>query len=413
MLVLAAMQAAASTGREDVGALRTLKATGLVRGTGRRAPRRERAGLHRARQSLAQADSLAQRWAPHAQPAALETTCADGDERQYTREQRLSYVARLRSLDGITRDVSHFVVDVLSRAQDVEETPIRGSYGEWGTYKGKFLIALLQNARAHELSGGIFVADAFENLHREGGNAAGGLGCRACFESQMRGYAPGSVEHTGIYDKDTKKLQVTQVKRLAKQPFRMVSIDGDHSFEATRRDLCIAAGHMVPGAILVLDDICNRDWPEVLPAWRAFVVPGGCQGYVGSTVATDTSGTLEPFASIGCKLWVTTAGTGHAARYEQAILDSDPEFVRRYGLQRRDRVTHARKELHGPARAMFPPSSRQKRLLTQKTSNEMGIPPGHHPSMHGGIEADLIDDATIRQIHAQWLHRNVPAGRCD
>ena len=53
--------------------------------------------------------------------------------------------------------------------------------------------------------------------------------------------------------------------------FRIFSVDGSHTAEATRVDLANAAACMVPGGVIILDDVFNPDWPGVAEGLHAYM----------------------------------------------------------------------------------------------------------------------------------------------
>ena len=46
--------------------------------------------------------------------------------------------------------------------------------------------------------------------------------------------------------------------------FRLFSVDGGHTRELTVNDLTVAASHLEEGGIIILDDITNLAWPQVI-----------------------------------------------------------------------------------------------------------------------------------------------------
>ena len=344
----------------------------------------------------------------------------------FTIAQRQQFVSDLPRVAGIMRDVSAFVADIVSRAQDA--SGVSGAYGEWGTFQGKFLLALLMNARTTELEHGIFVADAFENLtnimaaHAKRADLIkfGGNGCRRCFERQLLAWSPGALEHVSVYSGDTNELRSIIVKRATRRPFRLVSIDGEHSEAATLRDLCVVADAMQPGAVLAIDDVCGGWEAGPLTAWIKFAVEGACAGLVDAGfVQADRGATLEPFLLLGCKLWVTSAGTGHAQRYADAVA-SMRGLVSHYDLQRRETVWHALGDTspnHNKPNQSWPVNQMFPRTLRTKAAMSLLMPAA---AMHTTVaynaavktfpppktfNDDTIFDAKVRRMHGDYLSR--------
>jgi predicted O-methyltransferase YrrM len=57
---------------------------------------------------------------------------------------------------------------------------------------------------------------------------------------------------------------------LTNRSFRFVHIDGSHRFEDALADMTLAAGHLIPGGVLVVDDYEHPDFPDVARAVIAF-----------------------------------------------------------------------------------------------------------------------------------------------
>lgn len=55
------------------------------------------------------------------------------------------------------------------------------------------------------------------------------------------------------------------------QKFRIVHIDGDHSFECTLKDLVKAKYHLADKGIIIIDDFLNQDWLGVNQALNSFL----------------------------------------------------------------------------------------------------------------------------------------------
>jgi hypothetical protein len=57
--------------------------------------------------------------------------------------------------------------------------------------------------------------------------------------------------------------------------FRIVHIDGSHTYEATRADILLAKQLLVPGGAIVIDDLVSRHFPDVAAAiWEAVMADG-------------------------------------------------------------------------------------------------------------------------------------------
>ncbi|CAE8637228.1 unnamed protein product, partial [Polarella glacialis] len=102
--------------------------------------------------------------------------------------------------------------------------------------------------------------------------------------------------------------------------FRLFHVDGAHYAEATLSDLNIAACSLVPGGIVLVDDMHNLRWPGVQEGFHRFMN------------AKPQVRQLEPFLFTG-RLFLTTPG--YAEAYRQAFRQAMPALRSRpfYGVE--------------------------------------------------------------------------------
>ena len=101
-----------------------------------------------------------------------------------------------------------------------------------------------------------------------------------------------SEHETGVW------LSGLDVVELAEGPVRLFSVDGGHTEEIVATDMRTAEQALVPGGIVVADDVFNAEWPGVS---------------VGTLRYLDAGGTLVPFA-IGFNkdvAWTHTVSTAY------------------------------------------------------------------------------------------------------
>merc|ERR1712107_907052 len=91
--------------------------------------------------------------------------------------------------------------------------------------------------------------------------------------------------------------------------YRMFHVDGGHYVEASLHDLNIAACSIVPGGVVLVDDLHNLRWPGVQEGLHRYML------------AAPPPRRLEPFLYTG-RLFLTTPG--YAEAYRQAIRRSQP-----------------------------------------------------------------------------------------
>jgi len=368
---------------------------------------------------------------PPSPPRLIEAKKADGGSKKencFSLDKQKEYVSQNERIVGIIRPISAFIANVVAAAQLREG--LRGGVGEIGAFQGKFTLALLLSARHEELAKGWFIADAFEELHDVGGNPAGGVGCEACFRNQITKYAGQEILGTlELYKGDNRKLRGKDIPEVI-TPIRIFSVDGDHSYDGTMIDICVVVKRLIPGGIIILDDIHNTDWPEVLAAWKQYVKnPAACDDYAESGAAQR----LEPFAAVGNKLYATTIGVSPhprhywADKWSKAILDADEGITERYQLQKRKGLLKLGPNgQDGPVYEMFVPiekgtpragfEAQDRELLSDELvekgerKSSQGMPNGEPPS-----GAPPIHDNVLRDMHLLWLERgdNACPGTAD
>lgn len=102
--------------------------------------------------------------------------------------------------------------------------------------------------------------------------------------------------------------------------FRLFHVDGGHFAEATLHDLNIAACSLVPGGVVLVDDLHNLRWPGVQEGFHRYML------------AKPAIRKLEPFLFTG-RLFLTTPG--YAETYRRALRAAQPGLKSRtlYGVE--------------------------------------------------------------------------------
>lgn len=94
-------------------------------------------------------------------------------------------------------------------------------------------------------------------------------------------------------------------------PFRLFHVDGGHYAEAALHDLNNAACTLVPGGVILVDDLHNMGWPGVQEGFHRYMQE------------EPPARRLVPFLYTG-RLFLTTPG--YASAYRQAILRLHPQL---------------------------------------------------------------------------------------
>jgi hypothetical protein len=94
-------------------------------------------------------------------------------------------------------------------------------------------------------------------------------------------------------------------RETSSKKFKLFSIDGGHHYKAVINDLKIAEEVMVEGGVVLLDDLLNPLWIEVVSAYSSYKLKGG---------------KLVAFAITKDKLYLTNSKK-HAEGYQEALIN--------------------------------------------------------------------------------------------
>ncbi len=179
------------------------------------------------------------------------------------------------------------------------QSNIYGSVGEIGVHHGKLFILLNLLTREDEHS---FAIDLFdeqkENIDRSG------LGDLRTFKSNLDNYAINN-QNIEILSMNSLNLDKNFYREKSSKKFKLFSIDGGHHYKAVINDLKIAEEVMVEGGVVLLDDLLNPLWIEVVSAYSSYKLKGG---------------KLVAFAITKDKLYLTNSKK-HAEGYQEALIN--------------------------------------------------------------------------------------------
>tara|TARA_B100000953_G_scaffold159287_1_gene131627 strand:- start:193 stop:1035 length:843 start_codon:yes stop_codon:yes gene_type:complete len=179
------------------------------------------------------------------------------------------------------------------------QSNIYGSVGEIGVHHGKLFILLNLLTREDEHS---FAIDLFdeqkENIDRSG------LGDLSIFKSNLDNYATNN-QNIEILSMNSLDLDKNFYRETSSKKFKLFSIDGGHHYKAVINDLKIAEEVMVEGGVVLLDDLLNPLWIEVVSAYSSYKLKGG---------------KLVAFAITKDKLYLTNSKK-HAEGYQEALIN--------------------------------------------------------------------------------------------
>ncbi len=167
---------------------------------------------------------------------------------------------------------------------------VKGDLAEIGVYHGRFFTLLGLLAAADELSVAI---DVFEELPNY--DDGGGWSRVDIVRDNFAAHTGKSVdENVALMVADSMMLRPDQIRaRLKNDGIRLFSIDGAHSHFHTVHDLRLAEDLVVPGGIVIVDDILNGGWCGVFEGVARYLL-------------LSAERRLFPFMIGGNKLWLTT-----------------------------------------------------------------------------------------------------------
>jgi len=179
------------------------------------------------------------------------------------------------------------------------QSNIYGSVGEIGVHHGKLFILLNLLTREDEHS---FAIDLFdeqkENIDRSG------LGDLRIFKSNLDNYATNN-QNIEILSMNSLNLDKNFYRETSSKKFKLFSIDGGHHYKAVINDLKIAEEVIVDGGVVLLDDLLNPLWIEVVSAYSSYKLKGG---------------KLVAFAITKDKLYLTNSKK-HAEGYQEVLIN--------------------------------------------------------------------------------------------
>ncbi len=115
----------------------------------------------------------------------------------------------------------------------------------------------------------------------------------------------GRPEALVVRQADSTTVTPAQIAEDTGGPIRFFSVDGGHTREIVRSDMALAASSIVPGGVIIADDVFNDQWPGVIQGTLDFL---------------DTTHDVVPFAIGFNKVFFTTSE--FASRYIEALASS-------------------------------------------------------------------------------------------
>jgi Methyltransferase domain len=199
---------------------------------------------------------------------------------------------------------SHKYLLLFGRFQ--EQFDISGDVGEIGVAAGRYLtlLHLLSKSSEHVLA-----IDVFEDFDKNF-DFDGGATTTEAFLANLRQFiSPKDLTRLRIVKKDSLYLDPAEVRKyLMCGGFRLLSIDGAHSWFHTAGDLQLADALVRPGGVVLLDDIHNGGWPGVIEGLSRYLLLSPMRR-------------LYPFMICFNKVWMTT--TDYHERFLKYALSDE------------------------------------------------------------------------------------------
>ncbi len=162
--------------------------------------------------------------------------------------------------DSVVGMSSRFAAGICGRLLAIQaELGVTGDFAEIGAFEGRFLIAMAHSLGAGERALGM---DIFEWPNPE---------VKDRFEANCARHGIGPDRRiTWKVDSGT-TTSAEVVAKVGGGPIRMFHVDGEHSRAALAKDLELATACIVPGGLIVLDDMLHPGYPTLMVAVQDYL----------------------------------------------------------------------------------------------------------------------------------------------
>lgn len=195
-----------------------------------------------------------------------------------------SYLSgKIYSINGYLKSLDARLIAALAAWQSANK--MAGSLAEIGVHHGKlfFLLALSRQAGEKSLAIDLFEDDAMNASTRYAGRSRA-LSTHAAGLNVV-------LEPSEVLKADSLTLKPDDIlSRVGR--VRMFSVDGGHLYHHVASDLPLVFSTLAAGGMIVVDDFCNSEWPEVTAATYDFVRASG--GKIVPAVLTSKKLYLAP-----------------------------------------------------------------------------------------------------------------------
>ena len=170
--------------------------------------------------------------------------------------------SKIYSVNGYLKSLDARLIVALASWQT--NNKIAGGLAEIGVHHGKlfFLLALCRQVGEKSLAIDLFEDDEM--------NASTRFGGRSRAFSTHAANLNVALESTEVQKADSLTLTPDDIlSRVGR--VRIFSVDGGHLYHHVAHDLPLVFSTLAPRGVIVVDDFCNSEWPEVTSATYDFV----------------------------------------------------------------------------------------------------------------------------------------------
>lgn len=184
---------------------------------------------------------------------------------KYPKETRLKFINNHNSIHRGSHTIE-IPLALLSYLNEVQYAlGIKGTIGEIGVHGGLFFIAIAHLAFVGE---SLWVCDVFDQQEKNIDKSGKGEYDYFIRKTEEFGIVKSDMS-ISISSSADLPLDITHTLDIPK--FRIISLDGGHTRQLTFNDLTIAAQNLLPGGIIVLDDITNLFWLGVIDGFFSWI----------------------------------------------------------------------------------------------------------------------------------------------
>lgn len=177
-----------------------------------------------------------------------------------------NYIAQEDSVRGPMPIECAYLIAAVMRG--LNRLDVRGDMMEIGVFEGRSAIPAASFLRGAEE---FYCIDPFGDIKNASATLTyGGVGDDEQFVANWKRLF-GATQQLRILRTTSEAVAQNDAITREWQPFKYISVDGDHSYEGTLLDLELAARLIAELGIIAIDDVFNVEWPSVSQALNTFL----------------------------------------------------------------------------------------------------------------------------------------------